>query len=387
LKYDLIYWIKLEVRRNISLEKTIQETFTLSANYNAIDYIIANGIEINYDTLSQNTNSKAFPILAERIEKEREVRQMSKRDRQRLMDESNDDYRDNHIDWKALSQNTNPKVVPLLVERIKDERQMSKKELKDNHVDWKLLSQNTNEDILQLLVERIEEEKSMSEKYVSLQGKTKNQMSEKEKSDYKVYKDYRDNSIDWKSLWANINIFKLFKLLEKEASKSTSKLSADYIKSLKTPNYLGLSANPSNEALTILEANPSNINYGNLSGNTNIRAIKLLIAKLKENPNYSKIDWSKLSGNSSAFEIFKMENEKYKSKINMDILSSNSSDWAIDILKANPSKINYDNLSGNINRRAIELFYYTDDDGKQINHTHHIYLVNFASNPSIFIEV
>jgi hypothetical protein len=378
LKYDLIDWIKLEVRRNIPLEKAIQETFTLSANYNAIDYIIANGIEINYDTLSQNTNSKAFPILAERIEMERAVRQMSKRDRQRLMEESNDDLRDNHIDWKALSQNTNPKVVPLLVERIEDERQMSKKELKDNHVDWKLLSQNTNEDILQLLVERIEEEKSMSEKYVSLQGKTKNQMSEKEKSDYKVYKDYRDNSIDWKSLWANINIFKLFKLLEKEASKSTSKLSADYIKSLKTPNYSGLSANPSDEALTILDANKSMIDYGNLSGNTNIRAIKLLIAKLKENPNYSKIDWSKLSGNSSAFEIFKMENEKYKSKINMDILSSNSSDWAIDILKANPSKINYDNLSGNINRRAIELF---------INHTHHIYLVNFASNPSIFIEV
>jgi hypothetical protein len=387
LKYDLIDWIKKDsqkVRGGETLEKALQKTYTLSANYNAIDYIVKNGIEIHYDTLSQNTNPKAVPLLVKRIEEEREERQMlrrmSNKERQRLTDESNDDLRDNHIDWKALSQNTN-KIVPLLVERIKDEGQMSKKELKDNHVDWKLLSQNTNPDILQLLVERIEEEKSMSEKYKSLQGKTKKEMSGKEKQDYKDYKDYKDNSIDWKSLWANINIFKLFKLLETD-----SRLSADYVKSLKTPDYSALSANPSDEALTILEANKRMIDYGNLSGNTNLRAINLLIAKLNKNSDDTNIDWSKLSGNSSASEIFKMENEKYKSKINMDILSSNSSDWAIDILKANPSKINYHNLSGNINRRAIELFYYTDDDGKQINHTHLIYRINFASNPSIFIE-
>ena len=372
LKYDLIDWIKSQVRRNkIPLEKEIQKTFTLSANYNAIDYIIAKRIEIQYDNLSQNTNPKAFPILAERIKEEKEerqmLRQMSKKERQRLMDESTDDEKDNHVDWKALSQNTNPKVVPLLVERIKDEEKMFKKELKDNHVEWKLLSQNTNPDILPLLVERIEKERQMSKK------------------------ELKDNHVDWKSLWANINIFKLFKLLEKEASKPTSKLSTDYIKSLKTPNYSGLSANPSDEALTILEANKGMIDYGNLSGNTNLRAIKLLIAKLKESPNDRDIDWSKLSGNSSASEIFKME--KYKSKINWSKLSGNSSDWAIDILKTDPISIDYHNLSGNINRRAIELFYEIKSDlpnfayGKEINKIDLIYLPNFASNPSIFIEV
>ena len=69
---------------------------------------------------------------------------------------------------------------------------------------------------------------------------------------------------------------------------------------------------------------------------------------LKANPN--KIDWDMLSINKNAIELLKENPEK----INWDMLSINKN--AIELLKANPDNINWKYLSRNLNPDAIELF-------------------------------
>ena len=63
------------------------------------------------------------------------------------------------------------------------------------------------------------------------------------------------------------------------------------------------------------------------------------------------LDWFWLSGNPNAIDLLK-ENSK---KINWETLSGNTNTNAIELLKANPKKINWENLSGNPNLKAIEL--------------------------------
>ena len=63
------------------------------------------------------------------------------------------------------------------------------------------------------------------------------------------------------------------------------------------------------------------------------------------------LDWGGLSGNPNAIDLLK-ENSK---KINWENLSGNTNTNAIELLKANPKKINWENLSGNPNTKAIEL--------------------------------
>ena len=293
MRYKLRDWMKtIEYRGQKLEEKLKQESMALSANYNAIDYIKANDIKIAYDYLSKNTNPNALPLLAERI----------------------------HM-----------------------EMYMTKKELNDE-----------------------------------------------------------ENRINWKLLWANINIFGLIELLKKDISKNLSENPNYYSdpeseKALKllniklnNPNYSELSANSSDKALDILLKNIHRIDYDKLSGNTNPRAIELLKAKLIINQDDPDIDWVNLSGNSApeAIELLKV----YKSKINMRGLSSNSSDWALTILEAEAkldekaraeaipntryrSKIHYGDLSGNTNPRAIEIL-------KRFPYS--ISWIEFCANPSIF---
>lgn len=219
---------------------------------------------------------------------------------------------------------------------------------KDNgikEIAYDYLSQNTNPKALPLLVERIREENKLKAKVLK-----------------KI-----ENRINWESLWANKNVFELFELLKKD-----TELSVLALDKLENPNYLGLSANPSDKALDILEKKERKINWGNLSGNTNPRAFKLLKA------NESNINWGELSGNSSpeAFKLL-MANE---SKIKWDKLSGNSSDKALDILLSNKSKINYGELSGNTNPRAIG-YLLTEEQFRKI------YWAKLAANPSIFIQI
>jgi hypothetical protein len=95
-----------------------------------------------------------------------------------------------------------------------------------------------------------------------------------------------------------------------------------------------------------------------LSENESPEVIKLLEAELKINPLNIDIDWEKLSRNSKAIEILKAN----RSKIDWCALSSNTSTEAIKLLEEemeiNPQNrdcINWHNLSGNPNKRAVAL--------------------------------
>jgi hypothetical protein len=74
----------------------------------------------------------------------------------------------------------------------------------------------------------------------------------------------------------------------------------------------------------------------------------LAIELLKANPD--KIDWDMLSINKNTIELLKDN----KDKINWINLSRNEN--AIELLKANPDKINWKYLSRNLSPDAIELF-------------------------------
>ena len=65
----------------------------------------------------------------------------------------------------------------------------------------------------------------------------------------------------------------------------------------KLQHYNGLSSNPSDEALELLEQHPEKINWSELSGNSNPKALELL----EKNPH--KIDWDYLSQNPLIFYI------------------------------------------------------------------------------------
>lgn len=77
-----------------------------------------------------------------------------------------------------------------------------------------------------------------------------------------------------------------------------------------------MSGNPNQRAFAILEANPTKINLRRLSGNTNLKAIKLLEKRMEVENNLSeatydslstcnKIDWNLVSKNINAIELLK----------------------------------------------------------------------------------
>jgi hypothetical protein len=160
-------------------------------------------------------------------------------------------------------------------------------------------------------------------------------------------------------------------------------------------NWKSLSENPADWALDLLEANRDMIYWYGLCRNTNKRAIKLLLEEGIEKLDYD--DWEMLSTNSSALEIFRAHPQRVNATYLMwnpaanvivkemhiplahDVLVLNHADWAVDILLspdvlptiqdksglssntnprivafliANPTLINWDNFSGNV--EAIE---------------------------------
>jgi hypothetical protein len=80
-------------------------------------------------------------------------------------------------------------------------------------------------------------------------------------------------------------------------------------------------------AMELLEANPDKINWNYFAFNTNPKAIEMITQLLQSEATYNKINWSNLSHNSEA----------------------------IDLLKANPDKIDWGWLPCNTNPKVIEL--------------------------------
>ncbi len=147
-----------------------------------------------------------------------------------------------------------------------------------------------------------------------------------------------------------------------------------------------LSANPNEEAIELLKTNRDEIFCEYLSLNTNPEAIELLKTKINEQNEmsedelenldvYDYINWQYLSKNPNAIELLKANKpkidwpnlsrninteaiellKKNPSKIDWGWLSLNSNDEAIELLMANQIKIDWHNLSANPNDRAIEL--------------------------------
>jgi len=105
--------------------------------------------------------------------------------------------------------------------------------------------------------------------------------------------------------------------------------------------------------LELLEKNPEEIDWAELSSNSNPKAIELL----EQNP--EKIDWAELSSNSNpkAIELLEQNPEK----IDWDWLSGNSNPKALELLEKNPDKIDWYRLSIN------PLIFEYDYDAMEIN--------------------
>jgi hypothetical protein len=88
---------------------------------------------------------------------------------------------------------------------------------------------------------------------------------------------------------------------------------------------------------------PKKLDWKYLSSNPN--AIELL----KANP--QKINWEGLSANSSQYAIEMLK--AYPKKIDWFYLSTNQNPYAIELLKANPEKIDWEGLSGNPNATKL----------------------------------
>ncbi len=166
------------------------------------------------------------------------------------------------------------------------------------------------------------------------------------------------NKIDWGMLSLNPHPYAL-ELLKEKPDKidwywlSKNVHSVEVLEYLKENHYNQiihsqyLSKNSNKQALELLKANPSKIDWYLLSLNTNDEAISLL----KQNPD--KIVWNfiSLNSNSKALEMLKENPDK----INWNYLCENSNPIALELIKENPDKINWHNLSLNENPDAIRL--------------------------------
>ena len=152
----------------------------------------------------------------------------------------------------------------------------------------------------------------------------------------------------------------LKKVLEKYKGLLTYEL-RDWIPQHKL-NYDVLSENHNAIDFLILRRNQKYINYHRLSGNTNPKVVELLKERiLKERvmtrdeyiinlKNKKNIDWFSVSNNTILIEI--LNDKDNIDKLKWSKLSANPE--AFDILLANKSSIDFDELSANLSARAIK---------------------------------
>jgi hypothetical protein len=200
MRYKLRDWMLQTEYRGQKLEaKLKQESMGLSANYNAIDYIKANDIEIAYDYLSKNTNPNALPLLAERIHIEMYMK--------------NRDFKDdeNRINWKSLWTNINIfELIEILKKDISknlsenpnyysgSEKALEILNKKLNHPDYSELSANSSDKALDILLKNIHRID-----YGKLSGNTNPRAIELIEKKLRINPD--DPKINWDLLSGNTN--------------------------------------------------------------------------------------------------------------------------------------------------------------------------------------
>jgi hypothetical protein len=262
------------------------------------------------------------------------------------------------LNWNILSGN--PCATEILMEKAKYESSLSEEEYElmdeEKKINWMRLCRITEStEILK---------KNPSNIMWAYLSSNKNQEVVdmiKERIEYEkinVPDIYEDNRVSFNSFCDNENP----QIIEfvKERVEYENRLSKEDYKNLDVCDVLDwsyLSANPN--AIELFRANPDKIDGYAMSENPN--AIELLRAYPE------KIFWDILSGNPGAIELLK-ENPK---KIYWSVLSGNPN--AIELLKENPKKINWYMLSRNPN--AIEML---KENPEQIDW----YALSINPNPS-----
>ena len=232
--------------------------------------------KILWSYLSNNCKQQAVDMINERIEYEKI----------NVRDYYDDDDDDNRVSVHSFSNNQNPEIMVFVKERIEYENGLTPEDydmledtevldwcyltenpsaidiLKENpgKIVWSLLSNNTNPRAIDLLRERIFQENNMSKK------------------DYKKL----GNKIDWASLTTNPNAIELLKEYPHKIKweyLSANTAAIDWLKENKKVIDWGmLSENPA--AIELLKKNRKQIHREKLCKNPN--AIELLKANLKK---------------------------------------------------------------------------------------------------------
>jgi len=263
------------------VHKLLQYPSFLFQNKNALYFLMENNIEIDYYSLSGNTNPIAIQLLKEEIKVNPDARidwgALSKNPKAMKILKTNRDK----IVWAYLCFNTNPEAIKLIEEEIK---------INPEHINFENLATNETQEAMKLIEDNLFSKNTV---YTINWNRFWQKLSKNSKA-VKILKANREK-IDWCELSGN------------QSDEAIKLLEEKMITDPDIVNWNILSGNPNQRAFAILEANPKNINYRRLSGNSNPKAIELLKKRMEvENDRLSandKIDWAELSKNPAAIEL------------------------------------------------------------------------------------
>jgi hypothetical protein len=271
----------------IPVHKLLEYSKFLFQNKNALYFLMENNIEIDYYSLSGNTNPIAIQLLKEEIKVNPNARinwlELSRNPKAMKILKANRDK----IVWAYLCFNTNPEAMKLIEEEIK---------INPVHINFENLATNETPEAMKLIDDNLFIKNTVYNTK-SIYGRDWNRFWQKLSKNPKAVKILKANreKIDWCELSGNQSD-EAIKLLEEEMITNP-----DIV------NWNILSGNPNQRAFAILEANPKNITYRRLSNNSNPKAIELLKKRMEvQNDRLSandKIDWAELSKNPAAIEL------------------------------------------------------------------------------------
>jgi len=278
---------KYKLVDGIPVHKLLQYPSFLFQNKNALYFLIENNIEIDYNSLSGNTNPVAIKLLKEELRINPDVRikwlELSRNPKAIKILKTNRDK----IVWAYLCSNTNPKAMKLLEEEIK---------VNPEHINFENLAENETPEAMKIIEDNLFSKNTVyntNSIYTREWYRFWLKLSRNPKA-IKILKANREK-IDWCELSGN------------QSDEAIKLLEEKMITDPDIVNWNILSGNPNQRAFAILEANPKNINYRRLSGNSNPKAIELLKKRMEvENDRLSandKIDWAELSKNPAAIEL------------------------------------------------------------------------------------
>ena len=296
----------------------------LCRNNESIEILKKYPLKIKWAYLSGNKKQQAVDILKERIIYEKN---------------NIPEYDElNRIWYNSFCDNENPEIMDLVKERIEYEKGMSIEELNNldvpdkldwsylsanssaiqllkdnkNYIDWRELSNNTNPLAIDLLRERaIKEDKMKPKYYKRLNNKINWEFLSNNPIAIDLLKEY-PKKIDWTILSGNPNAIELLKSNLKKIDwdiLSSNPNAIELLKSnLKKIDWISLSENPN--AIELLETYPKKIYWKYLSKNYNAHN---LIKKRYEYENTlkpcelskisNKLDWEFLSKNKAIFSL------------------------------------------------------------------------------------